>query len=119
MSPGVKGTYCKSCHVYFQLRKQADGSFAGRCPRCGRNSYAEPGDDKKLFVSVRSPKTQEKPINIWESFSGGKIIGQVEAGTPARMLETRKYNGVTWYRIVAGNITGWVSGSFIRQISKR
>jgi hypothetical protein len=55
-------------------------------------------------------------INIRDDYRSGKIIGQLEAGTPAKVIEKRDYNSVTWYRIRAGSLEGWVSGTFIRPI---
>lgn len=115
----VKGSYCKSCHRYFQLRRKQDGSYFGRCPGCGRSASLEAGDeDNRLFVKTRlkAPKQERKKINVWDHWGSGRIIASLDAGTPATVLETHRYNSIKWYKIQAGGVTGWVSSSFIRQL---
>ena len=67
-----------------------------------------------LFIKTGLKKPDM--INVWDNYFGGKIIGQMLAGTPAKLLEKAEFNGATWYRIDDGRIKGWVSGSFIRKI---
>lgn len=71
----------------------------------------ESGD---FFVSG-SMKKQEV-VNIWDRYGGGQIIGTLPVGTPAKILETTTFNSITWYKIRAGKVEGWISGSFLRKI---
>lgn len=110
-----RGCYCRRCHTYYRLyqRKPGDG-FSGTCPGCNTKTYlplAEVGGG--LFVTGGAGR---KAINIWDNYCGGEIIGQVDEGSTANVLNKAVYNGVDWYEIRAGKVTGWVSGRFIRKI---
>jgi len=118
MKGSTKGFYCKGCHTYFQLRRRDDGSYKGSCPRCGKIAIADKDSGSGTFVHTTQTSEKKKDrrlVNVWESYSGGRIIGRVDVGTPAQLLETQRYNGVTWYRIRTAEVTGWVSSSFIRK----
>lgn len=112
-----RGYYCRRCHTYSRLYRQGDeGDFSGVCPKCGDKltlpaAYAEEG----LFFSGASAR--EATVNLWDSYYQRKIVATVARGTGAGVLETVRYNGVTWYRVRAGKHEGWVSGSFIRRVS--
>ena len=111
-----KGYYCRQCHVYTRLYSdERRGGFSGVCPRCGTKLHLdEASEDDGLFFTGGS---DYRTINIWDSYLQRNKIGEVDKGTPAKVLETQVYNGVTWYRIRAEGIEGWVSGTFIRQLS--
>jgi hypothetical protein len=114
-SNDFKGYYCKGCHTYTRLyRKEPHGHYTGRCPSCGREIFLPAGeaDDSLFYTGGGTFRT----INLWDSYAQGKIIGQVEAGTRAKVLEKVQYRGVTWYRVRAGKTEGWVSGTFIRRL---
>ena len=110
-----KGYYCSRCHSYTRLyRSDSLGNFKGRCPGCGTEIFLV-GDEagSPLFFTGGSRHT---PINLWDSYFQGKIIAQVERGTPAKVLETVDFRGITWYLVRAGRKQGWVSGTFIRYL---
>ena len=110
-----RGYYCSSCHSYLRLyRDDSDGSFRGSCPGCGCQlelpaAYA----DECFFFSGGD---RYSPINLWDSYRQGKVVTRVDTGTPARLLEMKKYKGVTWFRVRVAGSEGWVSGSFIRRL---
>lgn len=110
-----RGYYCRQCHTYSRLyRKESENAFTGICPKCGRHIHLPAGNpSNQLFFSGGS---STKKINIWDSYTGGKIIGQVAKGTRAKVLETKTLNSVIWYKVRSGKITGWVSGMFIRNL---
>ncbi len=110
-----RGYYCRRCHTYTRLyRKKRSAEFRGTCSICGVEIIvdANTAENALFFTGGKKYRT----INIWNSYRRGKIIGQVEAGTGALILGKAEYNGVTWYHVRSGNLTGWVSGAFIRQL---
>lgn len=110
-----RGYYCSRCHTYTRLyRDSKHGGFGGKCPKCGVELFLdEASADEQLFFTGGE---KYKPLNLWDSYYKSKIVGTVDAGTPARVLGTAVYNGVTWYRVKAGGVEGWISGSFIRHL---
>ena len=112
-----KGYYCKRCHTYTRLYRDVSGDFSGTCPRCSTKlllpaDFAETGLFHDAIAGKRSL------INVWDHYDGGRIVGQISAGTGAKLLGTIKHRSVTWYRIQSGEINGWVSGKFIRRLKK-
>ena len=112
-----KGYICKRCRNYVRVyREKHEPYFSGRCTKCNSEIILQAEKDDQSIPKHLLKK--EETINIWDSYSGGKIIGTLVAGTFAKRLQTVKYNGVDWYRIQAGKLIGWVSGSFIRKLKQ-
>ncbi len=110
-----RGYYCRRCHAYSRLfPDERSTGFRGTCPRCGIEILvgSEAAEHALFFSGGRKFRT----INLWDSYRRGKIIGEVEAGTKARVLSSTDYKGVTWYHVRTGGKSGWVSGAFIRPL---
>lgn len=112
-----RGHYCKRCHTYTRLYRDNRGDFTGICPRCNTHLLL-PADFAETGFFHSETTDNRSQINVWDHYDGGRIIGQVSAGTGAKLLGTVKHKSVNWYRIQYGEITGWVSGKFIRRIKK-
>jgi hypothetical protein len=109
-----KGYYCGRCHTYTRIYRDETGGFSGKCPKCGIKLILDEASAEGRFFF--SGGRNVRPLNIWDSYLKRKIIGTVEAGTAANVLETKVYNGVTWYHVRVGRLDGWISGTFIRHL---
>jgi hypothetical protein len=109
-----RGYYCSRCHTYTRIYRDESGGFSGKCPKCGIDLVLDEFSAEGQFFFSGGKRV--RPLNLWDSYNKRKIIGTVEAGTPARVLETKVYNSVTWYRVRVGDLEGWISGTFIRHL---
>lgn len=110
-----RGYYCSSCNSYSRLyRDDRDGSFRGTCSGCGCRLELPAAYAEECFFF--SGGKRFRPIHMWDSYRQGKVVAHVDAGTRARLLESKKYKGATWYRVRAAGTEGWVIGSFIRRL---
>lgn len=118
MSKGkkYKGYYCPRCHNYSRIYlNPATGLYEGHCSKCGKETTLAP-DNKGQALFQNQVIEKRDAINIRDSYQGGRIVGSIPAGTPAKVLRKEKYNGVIWYLVSFGNVQGWVSGSYIRKL---
>ena len=112
-----KGYYCKRCRTYTRLYiNENTGNYVGICPKC-KKQLLLPGSLKDSSLFYKNAVSKDDFINVWDHYAGGKIIGQMVAGTPAKLLETTKYNSVNWFKVTNGQITGWVTSKFIKKIT--
>ena len=80
-----------------------------------------PTDDSPVkttyVVTLYCPECEEvgQKINIWKSPNREGISGSVPHNTKATVLDTTNYNGVRYYKVRAGGVTGWVSELFINK----
>jgi len=110
-----RGYYCTRCHSYTRLyRDSTRPGFSGTCPGCGTKLYLDPEAAENGFFFTGGKGYRH--VNVWDSYFKRRKIGEVKVGTHARVLETKVYNGVKWYRVKAGAVEGWVSGTFIRRL---
>jgi hypothetical protein len=54
-------------------------------------------------------------INLWDSPERNKVVGSVPHGAGVFVLDSRtsSTDGRTYFRVKRGEVTGWVSSSFI------